>query len=206
MRSEITYLFWLSYIVSCPVLGRMLAWHSSFEHWTGKQHSSTKEFRFSFFIVFHRLTVVWQRGLPRKFADCVFVPINSVLWNLLCVWCCTESFYVFSVFSVFSSLLKKPEDSFNPIVHSSFLLTVLEGVSGGVYYLEQRMSLWWSILYLLACQESHPRWLRSLLLCLCDVFPALIISLVCWFCTSALNLVLVQIFIFLFFYICIFLP
>ena len=134
MRSEITYLFWLSYIVSCPVLGRMLAWQSSFEHWAGKQHSSTKEFRFSFFIVFHSLTVVWRRGLPRKFADCVFVPINSVLWNLLCVWCCTESFYVFSVFSVFSALLMKPEDSFNPIVHGIFFTHRLGGcVSGGVY-------------------------------------------------------------------------
>ena len=66
--------------------------HSS-EHWTGKRHSSApkeKLFRLiliSFFIVFHRLTVmfrfvVWQRGLPHKFADCVFVLINNVLLNL----------------------------------------------------------------------------------------------------------------------------
>ena len=39
--------------------------------------------------------------------------------------------------------------------------------------------------------ESYRRWLGSLLLCLCDVFRALIKSLVCWFCTSALGLVLV---------------
>ena len=31
--------------------------------------------------------------------------------------------------------------------------------------------------------ESYRRWLRSLLLCLCDVFRSLINSLVCWFAT-----------------------
>ena len=43
-----------------------------------------------------------------------------------------------------------------------------------------RMYLWWSLgtLYLLACQVSYH---RSLLLRLCDVFQALINSLVCWF-------------------------
>ena len=40
--------------------------------------------------------------------------------------------------------------------------------------------------------ESYRRLLGSLL-CLCDVFRALINSLVCWFCTSALGLVLFQI-------------
>ena len=34
---------------------------------------------------------------------------------------------------------------------------------------------------------------RSLLLCLCDIFQAQIISLVCWFWTSTLGLVLFQI-------------
>ena len=42
--------------------------------------------------------------------------------------------------------------------------------------------------------ESYRRRLRSLFLCLCDVFRALINSLVCWFCTSALSLVLFQIY------------
>ena len=41
--------------------------------------------------------------------------------------------------------------------------------------------------------ESYCRRLSSLLLCLCDVLRALIDSLVCWFCTSALGLVLFQI-------------
>ena len=41
--------------------------------------------------------------------------------------------------------------------------------------------------------ESYRRRLRSLLLCLCDVFRALINSLVCWFRTSTLGLVLFQI-------------
>ena len=36
-------------------------------------------------------------------------------------------------------------------------------------------------LYLLACQVSYCRLLRSFLLCLCDVFRALLNSLVCWF-------------------------
>ena len=30
--------------------------------------------------------VVWQRRLHRKFADCVFVLIKSILLNLLCIW------------------------------------------------------------------------------------------------------------------------
>ena len=43
-----------------------------------------------------------------------------------------------------------------------------------------RMYLWWSLctLYLLACQVTYFRRLRSLL-CLCDVFRAQINSLVC---------------------------
>ena len=45
--------------------------------------------------------------------------------------------------------------------------------------------------------ESYRRRLRSLLLYLCYVFRALINSLVCWFCTSALDLVLFQIRFFL---------
>ena len=41
--------------------------------------------------------------------------------------------------------------------------------------------------------ESYRMRLRSLLLCSCDVFRALINSIVCWLCTSALGLVLFQI-------------
>ena len=41
--------------------------------------------------------------------------------------------------------------------------------------------------------ESYRRRLGSLLLCVCDVFRALINSSVCVFCTSALGLVLFQI-------------
>ena len=50
-------------------------------------------------------------------------------------------------------------------------------------------------LYLVfACmRDTYRKRLRSLLLCLCDVFRTLINSLVCWFCLSALGLVLVQI-------------
>ena len=48
----------------------------------------------------------------------------------------------------------------------------------------KRTYLWWSLctLYLLECQVRVRRQLRSLLLCLCDLFWALISSLVCWFC------------------------
>ena len=48
----------------------------------------------------------------------------------------------------------------------------------------KRTHLWWSLctLHLLTCQVRVRRQLRSLLLCLCDVFQALISSLVCWFC------------------------
>ena len=55
----------------------------------------------------------------------------------------------------------------------------------------------WSLctLYLLACQvESYCRRLRSLLSCTCDLFQALINSLVCWFCMRALGLNLFQIY------------
>ena len=45
------------------------------------------------------------------------------------------------------------------------------------------MYLWCSLctLKLLACEVSYRRRLRCLLLCLCDVFWAVINSLVCWF-------------------------
>ena len=43
--------------------------------------------------------------------------------------------------------------------------------------------------------EGYLRHLRSLLLCLCNVFRVLINSLVCWFCMSALGLLLFQIFL-----------
>jgi len=42
-------------------------------------------------------------------------------------------------------------------------------------------------------EESYRRRLRSLLLCLCDVFRALINSLVFLFCMTSLGLVLFQI-------------
>ena len=49
------------------------------------------------------------------------------------------------------------------------------------------------ILNLHAYQVSYSRQLRSLLLCLCDTFQALMTSLGCCFCMSALGLVLFQI-------------
>ena len=45
--------------------------------------------------------------------------------------------------------------------------------------------------------ESCSRRRGSLLLCLCDIIRALITSLVCWFCTGALGLVLLHIVSFL---------
>ena len=42
-------------------------------------------------------------------------------------------------------------------------------------------------------QVSYRRRLRSLLLCLSDLFQALINSLICWLCTGALGLILFQI-------------
>ena len=55
------------------------------------------------------------------------------------------------------------------------------------------MYLWWTLctLHLLAGQVSYHRWLRSLLFVY--VFWVLINSLMCWFCTSALGLILFQI-------------
>ena len=82
-----------------------------------------------------------------------------------------------------------------------------ECTSDGVYvpciYTHARWELlwmyfWWSLctLYLHACQVrvTVGDSVRSLLLCLCDVFRMLINSLICWFCTSALGLVLFQIY------------
>ena len=65
-------------------------------------------------------------------------------------------------------------------ITESYRINFIRGTSDGVY----------------ACfgiTESYRRRLKSLLLCLCDVFRALINSLVCWFCTSALGLFLFQI-------------
>ena len=61
------------------------------------------------------------------------------------------------------------------------------------------MYLWWSLctLYLHACLVSYSRRPRSLLLYLCYVYRALINSLVCSFCTSALGLVMFQIFFYM---------
>ena len=54
-----------------------------------------------------------------------------------------------------------------------------------------RMYLWRSLcmLYLLACQMPSQVFVVVIM---CDVFRALINSLVCWFCTGALGLVLFQ--------------
>ena len=76
-----------------------------------------------------------------------------------------------------------------------------------VLLVDLRIYLWWSLctledvplvkfMYLAFTRmpgESYRRRLGSLLLYLCYVFRALINSLVCWFCTSALGLVLFQI-------------
>ena len=58
---------------------------------------------------------------------------------------------------------------------------------------EVKVYLWWSLcaLYLLECHKNRRR-LRSLFLCLCDVFRALVNSLVGWFCAGAVGLVLLQ--------------
>ena len=64
--------------------------HSS-KHWTGKQQTSDLAF-LVFISFFHGLTVVQVlfcsliKGIPPKFADCVFVLINSVPLDLLCIW------------------------------------------------------------------------------------------------------------------------
>ena len=60
-------------------------------------------------------------------------------------------------------------------------------------YFSGRTYLWWSLctLYLHACQVSYHRQFRSLLY-LCCTFLALINSLVCWFCTRILGLILFQ--------------
>ena len=55
---------------------------------TDKWFSFSSHFS-SFFTVqllFNCRFVAWSRGLPRKFADCVFVLINSVLLSLLYGW------------------------------------------------------------------------------------------------------------------------
>ena len=53
------------------------------------------------------------------------------------------------------------------------------------------MYLWWSFIKKITHMpgEGYHRWLRSLLLCLCDIFQGLINSLVWWFCTGALGLI-----------------
>ena len=48
---------------------------------------------------------------------------------------------------------------------------------------EQQTVMWMYLVFTRMPGESYRRWLRSLLLYLCDVFRALINSLVCWFWT-----------------------
>ena len=57
-------LFWLSYVVLLSS-----AWHDqhSSKHWTGNNKAQPKKVKY----------FVWQKRLPRKFADCVFVLINK---------------------------------------------------------------------------------------------------------------------------------
>ena len=66
-----------------------------------------------------------------------------------------------------------------------------------VHKLHQRYILEVEFMYLVfTCMlgESYWRQLKSLLLCLCEIVLALISSLVCWSCTSALGLMLFQIY------------
>ena len=99
-------------------------------------------------------------------------------------WQCSNRYIIYLPPSLTSLMF------FVDIKHHVYLLTdLLEDV------------LWWS---LFPCIYSHARWeLPSatqvfVAASVCDVFQALINSLVCWFCTSALGLILFQIVVFCF--------
>ena len=103
------------------------------------------------------------------------LPTKSFPW-----WQCSDRYII--------SLSPHLHTPFPPLSPSLISLVVSVDVKHHVY------CLWWNLctLYLHTCQVSYCRWLRSLLLYLCYVFWALINSLACWFCTSALSLILFQ--------------
>ena len=116
----------------------------------------------------------------------VFVLINSILLNLLSGWIHKMSawlklapFFCLPHMSQIDSLALEKQAS-AVFVSTPWKVTQSE-YTEFVYFVFTRMPV-----------ESYRRRLRSLLY-LCDVFRALITSLVCWFCTSALGLVPFQI-------------
>ena len=100
-------------------------------------------------------------------SDGVYVPLGMYLWWSVCT---------------FGDV---------PLVECMYLW----GCTSGGVYVPLGMYLWWSVctfqavplvefMYLVSTRmpgESYHRQLGSLLLCLCDVFRALINPLVCWF-------------------------
>ena len=87
--------------------------------------------------------------------------------------------------------------------HSFIVRATVGSVCTKGLYLEISWTMLWldrpsrlrslSTLYLHTCQVSYHRQLRSLFLYLCYVIRVLVNSLVCWFCISALGLILFQI-------------
>ena len=81
------------------------------------------------------------------------------------------------------------------MIHAYYYYFILQKKVPEVQNVEQVFSLVEFMYLVFTCMpvESYCWWLRSLLLCLCDVFRALINSLVCWFHLRALWLFLFQI-------------
>ena len=69
-------------------------------------------------------------------------------------------------------------------------LICLQQLSPGFYIHVPLVDFFFFFFFLVNCMpgKSYYRQLRSLLLCLCDVFQVLINSFVCWFCRGALGL------------------
>ena len=81
------------------------------------------------------------------------------------------------------------------MIHGYYYYFILQKKVPEVQNVEQVFSLveFMSLIFTCMPAESYCWWLRSLLLCLCDIFWALINSLVCWFHLRALWLILFQI-------------
>ena len=107
--------------------------------------------------------VPWSAAVP--LVEFMYLEVQLYLWWSLCTLKC----------SCTSGGVYVPWSAAVPLVEFMYL-----NIPPAVFKLYSHA--WWEL----------PRWLRSLLLCSCDVFPVLINSVIYWFCTGALGLILFE--------------
>ena len=132
--------------------------------------------RLAFHVIFHRFLlfkccfVAWQRGLPQTFASC-FVPINSILLNLWCVWILFQNANTCSSYSCCRFLL------FFLIAEVKYCCPAAMVVEIGNVLLPHNFSsdcfLFWN-----SCFSVH--WVRLLKIPFCKRFDVLICKQCSW--------------------------